>query len=677
MGLLAMGVLAWVPVTPTVAAVFTADSSLQSYVDPRTASAYDLRFPGLDARQARGVGVVFTKFALHTPDPPPLEGSGSLENESRTQRTSAGFMINACLMLTTATAVWQSPRHAKPDPEIRVSVGPGTLSDKSELSKAKARVVAAPFLGKGKGTMPTRDDGVTPLHWEDNVAILQLERNLGALHGYTKVQPAATLDQREAHSLPSATFAYWTDHAAKFESWPEGQASWRLAGHPGCTLSSQQGGRYYTTDCSLIPGTAGAPVFAAIDDSRGRSEVAAVAMMMAEVIAPDAQRDGRKLRERLSEANHNVAIPIPEQINGQTLARIIKDNPCPNGGAPPVAPPPKVSSSLTLADFGSPPYFGALRGPDGQIEDCREETCIRHKFEQFTEMAWRFESLAAQPVPAPAARRDLRKVDDFYESRVGVLIHEECFGQYPFDVEQVAVEAVAQGFQCMMDASVGDTMYRSHIPRLVNLFDERNYSSPAHGLYGDLGEMQLEPEPCALNGFDDDFKSRVALHEDCRLIPEVQLGRPKIICQNDQAYIGAYGASRDLQPNTTKDFAYATGYESTDLAYVNYLGKSRIYNLPFIAFVERPSERRPPRGHFKATVWHELMHNLGYLHKHTGTPDYAFMCEVACFATEYDEAISQDLSDSAFQQCAQESSGFSTNGVFRDLIKVLNELRKY
>jgi hypothetical protein len=658
---------------PAIAAVFTADATLNTFVDPRTASSRQLTFPGLDARQVQGVGVVRTTFDLHTPDPPPLGGSGSLDRDRSSVRTSAGFMINACLMMTTATAVWQSPRYAKPDPKIRVSVGPGTTAE-DDITKTEARVVAAPFLSPSKGELATQPDGVTPLRWEDNVAILKLDSNLGAKYGFTRVQGDPVSERMGDQSQPAAVFAYWPDSAADFASWPDALAPWRLVGHSACTLRSLKDSPFYTTDCSLIPGIAGAPVFARVDVGGGQTAVAAVAIMVAEAIAADARSDERKLMEPLSDINHNIAIPIPERINGQTLAQIIEANPCSNGGAAPAAVPPKVSPSLTLESFGGAPWFGALWGPNGQIEDCREEACWQRKYGEFIELLLRFEEAAAQPAPVPPARRALPKVGDFYESRVGVLIHEECFDQYPFDIEQAVVESVVQGFQCMMDASVGDGIYRSHIPRLVNLFSAQNYTV-ATPRYNHLGSLVGIDNPCDPSQFSE-YETRPTFHLDCQFIPEVQLGRPKIICQNEQAYMVASDGKRDMDPRTTEDAAYATLYQNITPAYVNYRENTRIYNPPFIAISERSPERRMPFGHFKATVWHELTHNLGYSHTHS-TPDYAYMCEVGCFAKEYGGAISQELSDSAFQQCAQHSSGFAAPEIFNESIKILAHIRKY
>jgi hypothetical protein len=53
------------------------------------------------------------------------------------------------------------------------------------------------------------------------------------------------------------------------------------------------------------------------------------------------------------------------------------------------------------------------------------------------------------------------------------------------------------------------------------------------------------------------------------------------------------------------------------------------------------------------------------------------MREVGCFAKEYGGAISQELSDFAFQHCTQHSSDSGTREIFNESIEILNHIRNY
>ena len=52
--------------------------------------------------------------------------------------------------------------------------------------------------------------------------------------------------------------------------------------------------------------------------------------------------------------------------------------------------------------------------------------CYDKNYSKFTELLAQFKEVQKK------APRNLPKIDDFYVSRVGVLIHEECFEKFDF-----------------------------------------------------------------------------------------------------------------------------------------------------------------------------------------------------------------------------------------------------
>jgi hypothetical protein len=170
--------------------------------------------------------------------------------------------------------------------------------------------------------------------------------------------------------------------------------------------------------------------------------------------------------------------------------------------------------------------------------DCRAENLAR-----FRQLTARFKR----------ARKPLQpeRIDDFVVSRVGILIHEDCFAAFGdrIDVEQVVTDAVITGFQCLLDQkhaadrrfragerdfAGGGAVVRDHIPRLLRLFT-RHEAYPQAVAWGftPAGSMNLVrlADPCR------DFRQlgypSLQVQSDCRHVAEVPLGQPKLFCSID------------------------------------------------------------------------------------------------------------------------------------------------
>ncbi len=254
-------------------------------------------------------------------------------------------------------------------------------------------------------------------------------------------------------------------------------------------------------------------------------------------------------------------------------------------------------------------------------------------------------------------KRNLKQVGSFFESRSGVLIHEECFEQYGEQVEQWVTDATVEGLSCHINTETSyknrtgnrGKSYYSHIPRLMNLFtkDSQGGAFKDGMLLNMDGKTELFENPC------EDYKSvplnlESKIHKNnCEFDGRFNLTQPKIICQADQLElaINEYnGATRYADASVT---AYATNPNGMRPVFVNWKNKTEVYNHPVISFV--PRGRKLNETQFKATFWHELLHNCGYSHDDEGHPDYAYFCATACFSKSYN--FSAGIIDGARAQC--------------------------
>ncbi|MCB0348259.1 MAG: hypothetical protein KDD37_05460 [Bdellovibrionales bacterium] len=270
-------------------------------------------------------------------------------------------------------------------------------------------------------------------------------------------------------------------------------------------------------------------------------------------------------------------------------------------------------------------------------------TCYDKNYSKFSEMLKDFEN-KPKPIKLP-------KIDDFYMSRVGVLIHEECFEIYgdKFDVEQAVTDSVVKGFSCMMKGkefankkeASGDTFYAnggaaytSHIPRLVNLFTQQkkiNYA-PIRSTTSDGAKFRMDlKNPCKelskIPGYEN-----LPIYDDCKFVPEVELGRPKIFCNPDELTLAAEKREGTDLLASAHDRALGSLPNSVYPLYKNWKGKTKVYNPPAVTFL--PAAHGIDEGTFQSTLWHELNHNCGYEHNSKEHMD-PYFCQVACFWNEH------------------------------------------
>lgn len=316
---------------------------------------------------------------------------------------------------------------------------------------------------------------------------------------------------------------------------------------------------------------------------------------------------------------------------------------------------PALRSEFAIGNSANP-------AADGEIATCGSK-CYERNFKAFDALLTKLEG-------SVNSTSKLQKIDDFYVSRVGVLIHEECFKKYGEKIEKWVTDATVQGMACHFDNytiakhfNQQSISYESHIPRLMNLFSSSQQVN--EGAVFDMnGKPNIMTNPC------EDYKSLplakdMRVSPNCKYVPEVKLGAPKVICQSDQFALAV--SIHNRSGHLSGSNAYASGPHSKMPSYVNWNGKTKVYNYPVIGFVD--SDRLLNEETFKAKFWHEIMHNCGYAHGDYAhgdeEPDRAYFCETACFGKAY--GFNESKIDGARYQCEASDSNSSTFSELEDI----------
>jgi hypothetical protein len=298
---------------------------------------------------------------------------------------------------------------------------------------------------------------------------------------------------------------------------------------------------------------------------------------------------------------------------------------------------------------------------EGEVASCGPE-CHEKNYNAILTLLDALESKQKIEVP----KNKLKKVGSFYESRVGVLIHEECFQQYGDAVEKWVTDATVEGLICHGKNEAGFTgmtgqrgqSYSRHIPQLVNLFSPNPNGSFSEGViyYNSAsGNIEVMRDPCRNHdAFGLNLGSRI--HQDnCEFDGRFNLTQPKIICQVDRLELAIAESGGNNHYADGKRAAYASNPNHMKPAFINWKDKTEVVNHPIIGMV--PRNEKFSEAEFKATYWHELLHNCGNSHDDKGHPDYAYFCATACFGKAY--PFSDILIEGAGRQC--ESSQHSDN----------------
>lgn len=261
--------------------------------------------------------------------------------------------------------------------------------------------------------------------------------------------------------------------------------------------------------------------------------------------------------------------------------------------------------------------------------------CLADNYAQFKALSARFARMRRPVEP--------ERLGDFVVSRVGILIHEDCYQAFGdrLDLEQVVTDTVLTGFQCTIERKReaerrgrhgapayvdGGAPYREHIPRLLNLFTRHApvADAVAWGFAADGSRVRIDlRDPC--REYPKLGYAALDLTSDCRFASEVSLGQPKLFCSID-ALSAAVTRRHHRSPETSR--ALATLPQMAYPLFKVWEGRTQVYNAPMITLL--PLSHDMEAGVFMSTLWHELMHNIGYEH---GSAQYMdpYFCQTSCF----------------------------------------------
>lgn len=296
-------------------------------------------------------------------------------------------------------------------------------------------------------------------------------------------------------------------------------------------------------------------------------------------------------------------------------------------------------SAVLLAMLAATPIAGAAQRPPDYLGPVLGDgfcyDCLADNYAKFRALTARFARL---PRPAEPDR-----LGDFVVSRVGILIHEDCYEAFGdrLDLEQVVTDTVVTGFQCLIERKReaerrgrhgdpayvdGGAPYRDHIPRLLNLFTQHALvpNAVAWGFSPAGSPVRVDlREPC--REYSKLGYSALDLTPDCRFASEVPLGQPKLFCRID-ALSDAVTKRHHSSPESSR--ALATLPQMAYPLFKVWKGRTQVYNAPMITFL--PLSHDMEAGVFMSTLWHELMHNIGYEHGSSQHMD-PYFCQASCF----------------------------------------------
>lgn len=262
---------------------------------------------------------------------------------------------------------------------------------------------------------------------------------------------------------------------------------------------------------------------------------------------------------------------------------------------------------------------------------------------------------------APAGQ--LEKVDDFYISRVGVMIHEGCLEKdFEFieeepliEFEQMITDGVVRGLTCL---SKGETYYRTRMeggvtsaynlmPAFLKLLTDNSPADQEPQMYFREIDGGHYTRDLNCQNYSSVFPNadKFPIHDDCEEIRDIP-SHPKVFCDQDNVIklLDSFAKAGD---RFSQHGARGTNGKWNVPIVKNYLGRTRIYTGPAI-FLNADKVKGNPSGEIQSTVFHELFHNLGYEHETEDDEynlvykyhnDYGYACQAACFYSEFEEQM--------------------------------------
>lgn len=321
---------------------------------------------------------------------------------------------------------------------------------------------------------------------------------------------------------------------------------------------------------------------------------------------------------------------------------------------------------------------------------CRE--CYDRNVAEFNEFLESIQGYSGVPAD------ELEKVDDFYISRVGVMIHEGCLEKnFDFieddpliEFEQMITDGVVRG---LTGLSRGESYYRERMegnvtsaynlmPAFLDLLTNRSFADQDPTI--DFTRVDGTRYRRALNCdnyysiFESVHADRFPIHNKCEVIQDVP-DLPKIFCSLDN--IGRmYDMSHD--DNFSGDGARGSIPQKNNVIVKNHNRKTKIYTGQAI-FLNPEKLGNRCSARIQATIFHELFHNLGYDHEvmddegnivYKGHNDYAYACQAAWFYSEFKEnmEIRNVAPSNAYEFCLNNNYDPDNYSDKRNIRKAIN-----
>jgi len=262
-----------------------------------------------------------------------------------------------------------------------------------------------------------------------------------------------------------------------------------------------------------------------------------------------------------------------------------------------------------------------------------------------------------QNIQKQSAKKD--EMGDFVISRLGIMIHKNCLapGRFKFDVEEAITNSLVKGMSCLAE---GEDYYSDRTnPGAVIKKTSTKYSIfPQFLNYMDKSKWDQSAVPYSTHANGDKylFDSCDKIKEtkffgktmlpDCEVVSDFA-NRPKVFCEEDLTYAYQIESTDNtwLSNSLLNNTAYAS-VGSNSPVIINHQNKTKVYNGPSLVF-RSSTTKDIAKGKFEAMVFHEMIHNLGYVHEESMPSgehlhnDFASLCEAACFMDEYSAVLSE------------------------------------
>jgi hypothetical protein len=316
-------------------------------------------------------------------------------------------------------------------------------------------------------------------------------------------------------------------------------------------------------------------------------------------------------------------------------------------------------------------------GAEGLCTDCDRE--LREAKELLAELI-----KIDRVTPHELNRSRQPGAEDFLVSRTGILVHRDCFepGRWVFDIEEAIVDSMIGGMSCLAEgeqvhgdngAGLKTSTKFSIFPHFLRYMNKQRWTES-------FTPYTTKPAGTVFYDNCDNVKTDpyfgATMLEGCEVI-EAFGNRPKLFCSEDLSFGQLKArASEGRKKKLEHVGAYASA-GSNEPVIMNYANKTKIYNGPTISF-NRDKTMGWSKQQFESVLFHEMFHNLGYVHKYEGSDqpivhnDYAIFCQAWCFRDAHPDLTKSQIESAetlCFQYKTDEASHVNAKKILWNLAK--------